>query len=128
MCSKTHMCAFIVSQTHMCTCMCSTTLSFTTDTILPALGYASGDHSGDAPPYVRQESSPPWLIGLWFFPIVSGQQLDSKAILPSQGFIYLLRHCEWNSRKYQENPCVFELHSQRLRSGFATYPPPTALP
>ena len=54
MCSKTHMWARVVSQTCMCTRMCSifslfsnsTTLSYTTDTILPGLGCASGDHSG----------------------------------------------------------------------------------
>ena len=41
----------------------TTTLSYTTDTILPGFGYASGDHSGGCytPPSVRHESSPPRL-------------------------------------------------------------------
>ena len=62
----------------------TTTLSYTTDTILPCFGYASGDHSRGwyAPLSVWQESSPPRLTGLrlWSFPIVYGRLLDIKAL------------------------------------------------
>ena len=57
-------------------------ISYTTDSILPSLWYASGYHSGGcyAPPSVRQESSPPRLTGLWSFSIVSGPRLDGRAL------------------------------------------------
>ena len=52
---------------------------------------------------------------------------EGTTILPSQGFIYMLRQCKRISRKHQEY-CVLELYSRRLRGGSAKYPPPTVLP
>ena len=78
----------------------NTTLSYTTDTILPGLGLGSQSLRGVAHPLrsgrkaVHQGES---AYGLWSFSIVSGQRLDGKALCRHLQVVLhhvcILHHC-----------------------------------